>query len=324
MPQLQLFLFHLTLKLLRFSCFTAFLSSLLNVLLFQTAFTIFIHIYIILTPYRCFHLCLVISTYFSFILKYFQPTIMHFHLLFIFSLMHYFSGATRLHNPYYLSHFASHPSINISSTSHNLYSHLNYLPLCALLRPRSTSLLSPPNPLSLFHLSTVLLASDVHLNPGSNLLSNLLLCILNTRSMLTPLYITALNDLTDNVKPDVLAITETWIRTTTTTADLIDSTPPGYSLFSAPRTSASHPFKTTSGGGTTFHVKEPATILNSTAHSYSSFEYSSITLKITKILLTIFNIYRVPPPSPHSQHFPTFHNQFSSFLSSPATTPMTS
>ena len=37
-------------------------------------FTIFNHIYIILTPYRCFHLCHVISTYFSFILKYLQLT----------------------------------------------------------------------------------------------------------------------------------------------------------------------------------------------------------------------------------------------------------
>ena len=180
--------------------------------------------------------------------------------------------------------------------------------------------LSTPNPLSLFHLPTVLLAGDVHLNPGPNLSSNLLLCTLNTRSMLTPLHITALNDLTDNVKPDVLAITETWIRATTTTAELIDSTPPGYFLFSAPRTSASHPSKTTSGGGTAFLVKEPATILNSTAHFYSSFEYSSITFKITKTLLTIFNIYHPPPPSPHSQPFSTFLNQFSSFLSSATTT----
>ena len=227
--------------------------------------------FIILTPYRCFHLCLVISTYFSYILKFLQITIMHFHLLFIFSLMQYFSGATRLHNPYHLSHFASHPSINISPTSHKLYSHLNYHPLCSLLRPRRTSFLSPPNPLSLFHLSTFLLAGDVHLNPGPNLPSNLLLSILNTRYMLTPLHITVLNDLTDNVKRDVLAITETWIRATTTTAELIDSTPSGYSLFSAPRTSASHQSKPTSGGGTAFLVKVPATILNSTAHSYSFF-----------------------------------------------------
>ena len=165
---------------------------------------------------------------------------MHFHLLFIFSLIQYFSGANRLHNPYHLSHFASYPSINISPTSHNHYSHLNYLPLCSLGRPRRTSFLSPPNPISLFHFSTVLLAGDLHLNPGPNPPCNLLLCTLNTRSRLTPVHITALNDFTDNVKPDVLGITETWIRATTTTAELIDSTPPGYSLFSAPRTFAKY------------------------------------------------------------------------------------
>ena len=119
-----MFLFHFTLKLLRFSCFTASLSSLFNVLPFQTASTIFNHIYIILTPNRFFHLVLVISTYFSCILKYSQLIIMHFYLLFIFSLMQYFSGATRLHNYYHLSHFASHPSVNISPTSHKVYSHL--------------------------------------------------------------------------------------------------------------------------------------------------------------------------------------------------------
>ena len=139
--------------------------------------------------------------------------------------------------------------------------------------------------------------------------------------MLTTLHITSLNDLTDNVKPDVLAVTETWIRSSTTTVEPIDSTPPGYSIFSAPRTSASHPSKTASGGGTAFLVKESATNLNSTAHSYSSLEYSSITLKITKTLLTIFNIYRPPLPSSHSQSFSIFLNQFSSFLSSAVTTP---
>ena len=125
----------------------------------------------------------------------------------------------------------------------------------SLLRPRRTSFLSPSNPLSLFHLSTVLHAGDVHLNPGPNSSANLLLYTLNTRSMLTPLHITALNDITDNVKPDVLAITDTWIRATTATAELIDATPPGYSHFSSQRTSASHPSKTTSDGGTAFLVK---------------------------------------------------------------------
>ena len=58
----------------------------------------------------------------------------------------------------------------------------------------------------------------------------------------------------------------------------IDSTPPGYSLFSAPRSHTGNPSKPILAGGTAFLIKEPF-IQNTTAHHYSSFEYSSITLK---------------------------------------------
>ena len=140
------------------------------------------------------------------------------------------------------------------------------------------------------------------------------ICTHNNRSMLTPEHITALNDLTDNHKPDNIALTETWIRSSTTPAELIDSTPPGYSLFSAPRSYTGNPSKPILAGGTTFLIQE-AFIQNSAAHQYSSFENSSITLKFPKAQLTLFNIYRPPPPSPYSQPFSTFLNRFSSFLS---------
>ena len=149
--------------------------------------------------------------------------------------------------------------------------------------------------------------------------ANLLICTLNTRSMLTPEHITALNDITDNNKPDIIATTETWIRSSTTPAELIDSTPPGYSLFSAPRSHTDNPSKPILAGGTTFLIKE-SFIQNSASHHYSSFEYSSITLKFPKAQLILFNVYRPPPPSPYSQPFSTFLNQFSSFLSHAATT----
>ena len=106
---------------------------------------------------------------------------------------------------------------------------------------------------------------------------------------------------------------------TATTAELIDTTPPCYSLFSAPRTSASHPSKNTSGGGTAFLVKEPATILNSTATSLLNIPQSY--LKSPKHILLSSTSTGPPLPSPHSQPFSTFLNQFSSFLSSAATTP---
>ena len=90
--------------------------------------------------------------------------------------------------------------------------------------------------------------------------------------MLNSQCITALNDLTDNYNPDVLALTETRARSTSKPAELIDATPPGYSLFSAPRFSSSHPSKPISAGGTAFLLKESVLIHNSSSHSYSSSE----------------------------------------------------
>ena len=81
-----------------------------------------------------------------------------------------------------------------------------------------------------------------------------LICTLNTRFMLIPEHVTALNDLTDNYKPDIIALTETWIRGFTTPAELIDSTPRGYSLFSAPRSHTGNPSKPILAGGTAFLV----------------------------------------------------------------------
>ena len=131
--------------------------------------------------------------------------------------------------------------------------------------------------------------------------------------MLTPEHVTALNDLTGNHKPDIIALTETWIRSSITLAELIDSTPPGYYLFFDPRSYTSNQSKPISATGTSFQIKEPF-IHNTAAHHYSSFEYSSIALKLPQAQLTLFNIYLSFPPSPYSQLFSTFLNQFSSFL----------
>ena len=137
--------------------------------------------------------------------------------------------------------------------------------------------------------------------------------------MLTPKHVTALNDLPDNHKPDIIALTETLIRSSTTPANLIDSTSLGYSLFSAPRSYIGNPSNLILAGGTAFLINEPF-IHNSASHYYSSFEYSSITLKYLIVQLTLFNVHRPPLPSPYSQPLSTFLNQFSSFLSHAATT----
>ena len=89
----------------------------------------------------------------------------------------------------------------------------------------------------------------------------------------------------DNYNIDVLALTETCIHSTSKPAELINTTPTGYSIFSTPRSSSSHPSKPRSSGGTAFLLKEPVLIHNSFSHSYSSFEYSSVTLKLKKLFL---------------------------------------
>ena len=99
--------------------------------------------------------------------------------------------------------------------------------------------------------ATLLLCGDIQPNSGPTNPANLLICTLSTRSMLTPEHVTALHDLTDNHKPDINPLTETWIRSSTTPAELIDSTPPGYSLFSAPRSHTGNASKPILTGATT-------------------------------------------------------------------------
>ena len=54
---------------------------------------------------------------------------------------------------------------------------------------------------------------------------------------------------------------------------------------------------------------------------YTSFEYSSINLKLNNSKLFMFNLYRPPPPSPYSQPFSVYIDQLSSLLTHVSTTP---
>ena len=50
---------------------------------------------------------------------------------------------------------------------------------------------------------------------------NITICSLNIRSILHPLHSTALSDLIDAHNPDLSCLTETWIKPTTTSAELL-------------------------------------------------------------------------------------------------------
>jgi exonuclease III len=151
-----------------------------------------------------------------------------------------------------------------------------------------------------------MLCGDIQLNPGPCTFN---VCTLNVRSLLNPLKFTAISDLAESHHIDLFALTETWISSSSTNAELHNATPPGFTLISFPRsapTTKSHIV----GGGTAFLIREPATLLSAPAQSFKSFEMSSITLKLFRSNLTVFNIYR-PPPATTKTRKPV---SFSDFL----------
>ena len=90
-------------------------------------------------------------------------------------------------------------------------------------------------------------------------------------------------------------VSETWIRSATRPAELIDSTPPGYSPFSTPPapTSATHlnPFLLEClSNKRTFHSE----LCCSSLLFIRIFIHNS---NISQAQLILFNIYRPPPPS---------------------------
>ena len=165
----------------------------------------------------------------------------------------------------------------------------------------------------------LLLCGDIEINPGPS--NGFTVCTLNIRSLLNHSHHIDLVDLADSHHPDLFCLTETWIKPCTTSAELIDSTVPGYSLLSYPRTPRSPKSSQNVGGGTAFLVKTPFNQAPSTIHSYCSFEASAITLKLRSSKLTVFNLYRPPISSNYAKPFSTFLDEFHSFLCSAATTP---
>jgi len=99
-------------------------------------------------------------------------------------------------------------------------------------------------------LAFFLLSGDTELNPGP---ANFTLRSLNIRSILQPLHSAALSDLIDTHNPDLFCLTETWIKPTTTAAELLNCTPPHYSLISTPCNSSN--IISSSGAGTAFLIR---------------------------------------------------------------------
>ena len=78
----------------------------------------------------------------------------------------------------------------------------------------------------------ILLCGDIHLNPGP---SHLNIFSLNMRSLLNQLHLSSLHELIAENRPDIVALCETWVKPTSTPAQLKDVAYPGYTLISQPR-----------------------------------------------------------------------------------------
>src|SRR5688572_31239427 len=213
------------------------------------------------------------------------------------------------------------------------YSHFNSNPSASFLLTRR----------HMFHSSaitfrqilfTLLLSGDIETNPGPTTGSlhhatrsstkKFLLFSINIRSLLNPRNSIALSDLASCSRPpDLIALQKTWLSTLSSNPHrpISDCIPRGYSLQNFPRTTSSAKSAKISGGGSAFLVREPAVVLNSSRHSFRSFECSSTTLRLASDLLTVFNIYRPPTSSAYSSKPSVFLDEFGSLLSLAATTP---
>src|SRR6218665_2756181 len=150
-------------------------------------------------------------------------------------------------------------------------------------------------------LFNLLLSGDVEINPGPNCPfsrrpprftnETFTLYSLNIWSLLNAKNSTALTDLAASSRPpDLIALQETKMSTSSTDAHNSYFKPLGYSLLSLPRITPSSKSAEIFDGGSAFLVCEPAIVLNSSRHIFKTFECSSITLQLASDILNVFNI----------------------------------
>ena len=142
------------------------------------------------------------------------------------------------------------------------------------------------------------------------------------RSILKHVHSAALSGLISSHNPDLLCLTETWLKHTTTCTELAHCTPPNYSLLSFPRISI----------GLTISLKPPLAelpfLFANLSHSYRPPNTASRPLNLHRLLSSY-----LAPKCPYSMsiahiQLPTTLNQtrfflyeFNSFLSFAAITP---
>jgi len=191
-------------------------------------------------------------------------------LHFFFSLPHYvLASLTDQHT------IPRHTILPVNSTPTSTVP-LSPPPCCLLAHAPFTSAVS-------FFFLFVLLSGNIELNPGPSAFT---LCTLNIRFILHPLHSAALSNLIDTHNPDLFCLTETWIKPTTTAAEL-NCTPPHYSLISTPHNGSNK--ISSSGGGTAFLIREPFTLLP-TPPLFQIFRHSNHLLSLYNFLFVVISL----------------------------------
>ena len=206
--------------------------------------------------------------------------------------------------------FSTFSAVPTASTQ---FAHLNTLPVPFFLIQSISR--RPASPISRPVITILLfLSGNIHLNPGptNNQIS---LHTLNFRSLFQPNRSSYITDIINTNNPDIFAISETWHNPNSTTpTQLRGITPPGFQLFSAPRSALSSKTTPASGGGVAFLCRDLLSPAPFQLPDYNSFDAISIRLPRLSHQLTIFNIYRPPNDSPYTKPFATFLKEFSSLL----------
>ena len=211
----------------------------------------------------------------------------------------------------------SHSSISVPGpiTATSEFAHLNTIPLSSFVSSRLRTNYSNYT----FFPLLLILCGDIELNPGPTS-STFNVCTLNILSLTNRVHYTALSCLAEDHHVDLFALTETWITPSTTSAELFDSAPPGFSLLSSPRPLSSTKNKIVRGG-TGLLVRDSLQIPSTQSPYFKSFEISAVTLKLPKSKLTVFSIYRPPPSSFRAVPFSQFLVDFQAVICHATTSP---
>jgi len=114
------------------------------------------------------------------------------------------------------------------------------------------------------------------------------------------------------------------ITPNTTSAQLFDPFPRGFTFISTPRLDPDSSTSSIVDGGTAFLLREPCKLLSILITTVKSFELLKIPIVLPHFNLALYNTYRPPQSNTKSRHsvtFSQFLEDFSTLISSVSTSP---